>query len=98
MSGQKKDQAMLARTADNLFWMARYTERAENTARMLDVSLQTALVPQSEESAELLWHGILGICELQSQYEARHGAIEPAKVLDFMSRDPANPSSIYSCL
>ena len=33
---------MLSRTADNLFWMCRYTERAENTARMLDVNLQVA--------------------------------------------------------
>ena len=37
---------MLSRTADHLFWMARYTERAENTARMLDVHLQTGLLPQ----------------------------------------------------
>lgn len=89
---------MLARTADHMFWMARYTERAENTARMLDVSMQTALLPQSEESAQLLWRGILGICELQSQYDARYGELSPDKVLDFMARDPANPSSIYSCL
>ena len=38
---------MLSRTADHLFWMARYTERAENTARMLDVNYQTSLLPQS---------------------------------------------------
>ena len=36
---------MLSRTADHLFWMARYTERAENTARMLDVNMQTQLLP-----------------------------------------------------
>jgi uncharacterized alpha-E superfamily protein len=38
---------MLSRTADHLFWMARYMERAENTARMLDVNYQTSLLPQS---------------------------------------------------
>ena len=43
---------MLSRTADHLFWMARYTERAENTARMLDVNIQTQLLPQSVEAAE----------------------------------------------
>jgi uncharacterized alpha-E superfamily protein len=37
---------MLSRTADHLFWMARYMERAENTARMLDVNYQTSLLPQ----------------------------------------------------
>ena len=89
---------MLARTADHLFWMARYTERAENTARMLDVSVQTALLPQSEESSRLLWRGMLGICELQGEYDARHGDLSPKNVLDFMVCDPDNPSSIYSCL
>lgn len=89
---------MLSRTADHLFWMARYTERAENTARMLDVSLQTSLLPQSDTSVELLWRGILGICELQPQYDARFERLAPQSVLDFMTRDPSNPSSIASCL
>jgi len=89
---------MLSQTADHLFWMARYTERAENTARMLDVNLQTSLLPQSEASAELLWRGILGICELQPQYDARFPALAPRDVLDFMASDPSNPSSIHSCL
>src|SRR5258705_7795623 len=89
---------MLSQTADHLFWMARYTERAEITARMLDVNLQPSLLPQSESSAELLWRGILGICELQPQYEARFPALAPRDVLDFMAGDPSNPSSIHSCL
>src|SRR5258706_13072163 len=89
---------MLSQTADHLFWMARYPERAENTARMLDVKLQTSLLPQSESSAELVWRGILDICELQRQYEARFPALAPRDVLDFMAGDPSNPSSIHSCL
>ena len=43
----RTETAMLSRTADHLFWMSRYTERAENTARMLDVNYQTSLLPQS---------------------------------------------------
>src|SRR5258708_25334630 len=78
--------------------MARSTERAESTARMLEVNLQPSLLPQSEASAELLWRGILGICELQPQYEARFPALAPRDVLDFMAGDPSNPSSIHSCL
>jgi len=89
---------MLSRTADHLFWMARYTERAENTARMLDVNLQTSLLPQSEASVELLWRGILGICELQAQYDARFERLAAESLLDFMTRDLSNPSSIASCL
>lgn len=89
---------MLSRTADHLFWLARYTERAENTARMLDVSLQTSLLPQSETSVELLWLGMLGICELQPQYDARFPRLAPESVMAFMAEDPSNSSSIYSCL
>jgi uncharacterized alpha-E superfamily protein len=89
---------MLSRTADHLFWMARYTERAENTARMLDVNIQTALLPQSASSAELMWRGMLGICELQSQFDAHYDALTPQHVLRFMAHDPSNPSSISACL
>ena len=55
---------MLSRTADHLFWMSRYTERAENTARMLDVNYQTSLLPQSEAVALVGWQGLLSISEL----------------------------------
>ena len=89
---------MLSRTADHLFWMARYTERAENTARMLDVNYQSALLPQSTEVATLGWQGLLSISELLPAYTAQHGEVTPAKVLDFMVKDPANPSSIVACL
>ena len=89
---------MLSRTADHLFWMARYTERAENTARMLDVNVQTAMLPQSEQDAEQGWRAMLGISELQSAYDRKHNRLHAADVIDFMVRDPANPSSIASCL
>src|SRR5918994_1179135 len=46
---------MLSRTADHLYWMSRYTERAENTARMLDVNYQTSLLPQSAAVAQVGW-------------------------------------------
>jgi len=89
---------MLSRTADHLFWMARYMERAENTARMLDINVQTSLLPQSAEAAEQGWRGLLSISELTQAYQQRHGAIGGRKVLEFMVRDESNPSSIHSCL
>ena len=92
---------MLSRTADHLFWMARYTERAENTARMLDVNMQTSMLPQSEHDAEQGWRATLGISELQSAYDhkyGRDGQFHTRDVLDFMVRDPNNPSSIFACL
>jgi uncharacterized alpha-E superfamily protein len=89
---------MLSRTADHLFWMARYTERAENTARMLDVNVQTSMLPQSVEDAEQGWRATLGISELQSAYDDKYGLLHSREVLDFMVRDPDNPSSIAACL
>lgn len=89
---------MLSRTADHLYWMSRYTERAENTARMLDVNVQTALLPQSAAVSEMGWRGLLSISELQNSYQALYGDISAAKVLEFMVSDADNPSSIVSCL
>ena len=89
---------MLSRTADHLFWMARYVERAENTARMLDVNHQTSLLPQSERNAEEGWRALLGISELQASYDKAHDRITARSVIDFMTRDPSNTSSIYSCI
>jgi len=89
---------VLSRTADHLFWMARYTERAENTARMLDVNIQTQLLPQSVEAAEQSWRALLGISELLPAFDAKYGILSRQDVLDFMVCDPTNPSSIASCL
>ena len=90
---------MLSRTADHLFWMSRYTERAENTARMLDVNYQTSLLPQSAAAAQGGWQSLLSISELKPAYAARYGAsIKPAEVMNFMVRDEKNSSSIISCL
>ncbi|MEO8938721.1 MAG: alpha-E domain-containing protein [Burkholderiaceae bacterium] len=89
---------MLSRTADHLFWMARYVERAENTARMLDVNHQTSLLPQSEKNAEEGWRALLGISELQTGYDKVHDKITARNVIDYMARDPSNTSSIFSCI
>lgn len=89
---------MLSRTADHLFWMARYTERAENTARMLDVSIQTSMLPQSAADAENSWRAMLGISELRAEFDQKYGLLHAKDVLDFMVRDPDNPSSIATCL
>ncbi|MDH4450349.1 MAG: alpha-E domain-containing protein [Rhodoferax sp.] len=89
---------MLSRTADHLFWMSRYTERAENTARMLDVNYQTSLLPQSHAVAQMGWQGLLSISELLYSYQQRHGDIQAREVMDFMVKDESNPSSIMSCL
>ncbi len=89
---------MLSRTADHLFWMARYMERAENTARMLDVNYQMSLLPQSADEAEQGWRGVLGISELTASFKERYPTCDARHVMDFMVRDANNLSSIVCCL
>ena len=89
---------MLSRTADHLFWMARYMERAENTARMLDVNYQTSLLPQSADMAEEGWRGLLSISELTEHFAKQFDVVTADNVMRFMVHDEDNPSSIASCV
>ena len=89
---------MLSRTADHLFWMARYMERAENTARMLDVNYEASLLPQSADAADKGWKGLLSISELTGDFAKRVGAVTPASVIRYMVSDEDNGSSIRNCL
>ena len=89
---------MLSRTADHLYWMARYMERAENTARMLDVNYQTSLLPQSADAALNGWKGLLSISELSEHFAKRHGDVTAHNVMSYMVSDEDNPSSIRNCL
>jgi uncharacterized alpha-E superfamily protein len=89
---------MLSRTADHLFWMSRYIERAENLARLLDVTWQMSLVPQSLAAANQSWHAVIALNSLESEFAARYDAVNGENVLKFMVSDPDNLSSIHSCL
>jgi uncharacterized alpha-E superfamily protein len=89
---------MLSRTADHLFWMARYMERAENTARMLDINLKALLLPGSADAEARTHRAMLRISELEPAFDARHQQTTSSNVLEFLVADPTNPSSIYSCL
>ncbi len=82
---------MLSRTADHLFWMSRYTERAENTARMLNVAYETSLLPQSDAVALAGWQGILSISELLPSYTALHGEVSGRAWI--ITRPPRAPIS-----
>jgi uncharacterized alpha-E superfamily protein len=78
--------------------MSRYTERAENTARMLDVNYQMSLLPQSAEVSEQAWRALLEISELTEAFDASHVLMSPRDVIQFMVSDMNNPSSIMRCL
>ncbi len=90
---------MLSRTADNLYWLARYMERAENLARLLEVSDRIALMPSVDDSFESSeWQSALTISGSEPQFAEMGQPVEASNVINFIARDTDNPSSIFSCL
>lgn len=92
---------MLSRAANNLYWMARHIERAENTARVLDVTYRMSLLPYRtpDQSWADPWALPLVITGLATSfYERFPGPLSAERVLRFMTLDPDNPSSIHSCI
>ncbi len=73
---------MLGRTANRLFWMFRYLERAENTARMLDAGLRMA-VTRDLETAEAEWRSVIAAIGLTTAYESEHDDYIGGKCLEF---------------
>jgi len=90
---------MLARTADNLFWLARSMERADFIARTIEATLRLEYLPRSgidDRSAE--WESALNAAGAFESYMAAHGEIEESAAIDFLTFDRGNPSSICNCL
>lgn len=83
---------MLSRTADCLFWLGRYTERAANVARGLNVAWRMAGMGTGEE-----WRRLLVAAGCEPGFAAKHGAVTPEAAADYLVRDPDNPSGILSC-
>lgn len=91
---------MLSREADSLFWMGRYLERAEATARIVDVQYHAALesplsTPQDPQS---LWKSILEISGDDVIFQARYGDLNEHDLIQFMVFDIDQPNSIVSCV
>lgn len=89
---------MLSRTADHLYWMARYIERAENSARVLEVTYSMSLVPNAAESEAALWSPALKISGNVAAFKKEYGVVEASRVINYLALDPDNPSSIYNDL
>jgi uncharacterized alpha-E superfamily protein len=88
---------MLARLAQNLFWAGRYVERAEDTARMVDVTYHTLLEsPQGEEVDA--WLELLEVLHLRGAYDADRDGATPADVTRFLVLDEGNQGSILSAV
>jgi len=85
---------MLSRVADSLYWMSRYLERAEHTARLIEVDLQLRL-DQSPESGAGRWLRLLNALQTPGSEDAK---IDAALVTHLLTLDRTNPSSILSCV
>ena len=88
---------MLSRVASNLYWMSRQVERAENTARVLDVTWRMSLLVKEPRLQDQEWFAPLNITGTLFPFSGRHSTVCAREVLHFMALDPENPSSIYSC-
>ena len=84
---------MLGRTANGLFWMFRYLERAENTARLLEAGFRIALT-RDVHTAEAEWRSLVETLGLRSAYEAHNDAYTGPQVWNFILRGAENPSSV----
>lgn len=84
---------MLGRHANGIFWMFRYLERAENTARLLDAGLQIALT-SGVEAADDEWRSVLVTTGQDALYSQSHETYSGMQVPDFMLRGRDNPASI----
>ncbi len=87
---------MLSRVADRLYWMARYLERAEDTARLTQA--YTHLIMDLPVGTELSWDILISILDAQPAYGKRYRVVNEQNVLKFLIADRDNPSSIISSI
>jgi len=88
---------MLSRIADSLFWLARYIERAEDTARILDVTFHT-LLEQTQQPSRLQWEPVLAMAGEAPIFRQTYGEPNANNVFEFLAFSPNNPSSIIQCV
>jgi uncharacterized alpha-E superfamily protein len=88
---------MLSRTADSLYWLARYVERAENIARIVSVGYRMSSLASSLGNQGNEWQSTLVAAGCEGGFFAKYQNAGSAAVIDYLVRDPDNPSSILSC-
>ncbi len=89
--------AMLSRHADAAYWIGRYIERSEATARMIDVHYHFRL-ERSDVALAMRWSSILSISGLKEEFHELYDTEDEANILEFFAFDERNPSSIRSCI
>ncbi len=88
---------MLSRIADSLFWLARYIERAEDTARILDVNYHM-LLEQSQDAYQLRWEPLMVMAGEENLFRKLYSEVNAENVFEFLAFRHDNPSSIVQCI
>jgi uncharacterized alpha-E superfamily protein len=90
---------MLSRMADNLYWLSRYTERAENLARILHVAQRLAALPSAYAGASNEWESAVATAACADAFNTLYptGATRE-NVIRYIVDSPANPTSIKACI
>lgn len=87
---------LLSSVAERLYWMGRYLERAETTARLMNV--YSGLMPELPKTLDLGWWAPVSIIGYEAAFRAHYTQEDEHSVMSFMLGDAANPSSVLSCL
>lgn len=87
---------MLSRVANHIYWMARYLERAENTARLIQVN--THLLLDLPKSVTLGWEPIVDMLSFRETFYEKYDVADERNVIKFMVTDASNPSAIINSL
>ena len=87
---------MLARAAENIYWMSRYLERAENTARLINAASQVLL--DLPRGASFGWDVLIKVVGLDREFHAAYAEANEENILRFLVSDAGNAGSIFSCI
>lgn len=87
---------MLARVGESLYWMARYLERAEDTARLINAA--TMMLMDMPRGASFGWEDLLKVAGLDDLFHSHYSEASETAVMSFLIQDERNPSSIFACV
>src|ERR1700730_16386162 len=89
---------MLSRTAENLYWLARYVERAEYLARTIDATLRVTALPAAYVGKTNEWDSALLTAGVSQSFYETYDEANEQNVVEYLSFSPGNPSSIRNCI
>ncbi|MCL4189986.1 MAG: alpha-E domain-containing protein [Rhodobacteraceae bacterium] len=89
---------MLSRTADNLYWLARYMERAETSARLLEVGSRISLIPNAGHGYRSEWDSLLRASGTAAGFARKYGDPVQRNIESYLFFDRDNPSSVAACI